>query len=235
LGTGALVEPPTADVVAGCEAIRYALDLRSGFLLRERKFVREDWLFGVGVKRSRGDKADVESRAMQILETWAWLPGALESANPRPELRRRVVVCDSIVVSQRAEVVWKLVRPAEPAKWIVKHAVDAFHVAGTPEGVGEQQCTVLRYPEVEVRQVAEVVVDEPHQRLVLRHLSPDYGTTTTFELADIGEGTKLSMIAEYDEPGDRKAALRMNRAYQDSLADTLNRARRVLEGGWPTT
>jgi hypothetical protein len=93
---------------------------------------------------------------------------------------------------------------------------------------------VVRLPECEIREVAEVVDDRPFEQLVFRHLTPPhYGSISSFRLVADAIGTKVTASFEYDVPDEPKKARRAERLYAEAVAKPLHRAKWLLESGWP--
>lgn len=79
---GSCIETPSNTRMVGCDAVTYVLQRNNGQILREWKFLREGWLFGVGILRHPSDRRGVESLGLKSLDTWQWIPGTWKHGGP---------------------------------------------------------------------------------------------------------------------------------------------------------
>lgn len=76
------VDGPRAMTVAGEPAAVGRLRWPSGTHLIEHRFVRDGWMFGVGIRLVRHDGRQVENLAYTVLDTWQWIPENCDAERP---------------------------------------------------------------------------------------------------------------------------------------------------------
>lgn len=233
---GRFIEEPAASHMAGCDAITYVLERNNGETLREWKFVREGWLFVAGILRKPTDRRRVESLALESLATWDWVPGT-----ERTIVRQRTFdsttevaeITDSMVTAAPQTTVWALIRNVQYNAVIHQNVVDAFHVPGTPEGIGEEQAVVLQFPGYRYTHTSVIVEEIPLHRIVTRTRGDgDPFGQQIYLLESDGDGTRLTVTMKYSVALTPDAATKQATVTRGAVHDYVTRVADVLATGW---
>lgn len=126
---------------------------------------------------------------------------------------------------------WALIRPAEAALFLDPSIVRAFHVPGTPNGVGEMQGFIASRDGAEHVQLIEVVEEVPEEQAVVRYVaSNDPTARTSYRLTADATGTILEYEHVFTVPGVHVKSIQAFRGQHDHAAITfLDRAKYILE------
>jgi hypothetical protein len=143
---------------------------------------------------------------------------------------RKFRIQESIKLKYSPEQVWALIYPAHNMPLLSPEVTRGYRVAGTPEGLGEQQAGVLTDGTIHVIQVLEY---DPPRRAAVTMISPKPSTTTKsmWDLEPLGEHCMLTHGVEYeipDLPAVEDALQEFVREIRDGLRDALRRIRTAL-------
>ena len=126
------------------------------------------------------------------------------------------------------EAVWSLIEPAEHATLVSPRLRRAFHVPGTPHGVGEQQAFT---DDDGVTTVVEVVELVPDRRAVTVLVSPAPAvpTRTVHEVLPVVGGCLYTLRLEYDAPAHAQPTEQQEQAWREGAVAHLDAVRRVMQ------
>jgi hypothetical protein len=232
---GSCIEAPSNTKMVGCDAVTYVLQRNNGQVLREWKFLQEGWLFAVGILRHPRDRRGVESLGLRSLDTWQWIPGTegtvVSQALPEPVVEVTEIT-ESIVTTASIETVWTLIRDVEHNRLLHKNFVDAFHVPGTPKGVGEHQAVVLKFPGYRRTFTSIIVEETPPARLVTRTHGVNDSRDQQIYTLDTEHGrTRLTLSFRYSLGIDLAAREWKARGTREAMHEYLRRVADVLAKG----
>lgn len=146
-----------------------------------------------------------------------------------------VRVSQSTHISASPAEVWALIRPAEAALFLDPSIVRAFHVPGTPNGVGEMQGFIASRDGAEHVQLIEVVEEVPESHAVVRSVGTnDPMARTSYRLTANASGTTLKYEHASTVPGVHIRSIPALRRQHDHAAITfLSRVKYILEEDLP--
>ncbi|MCW2708965.1 MAG: hypothetical protein JWM22_2807 [Frankiales bacterium] len=138
-------------------------------------------------------------------------------------------ITESIVTTAPIEAVWALIRDVEHNRLLHKNFVDAFHVPGTPKGVGEHQAVVLKFPGYRRTFTSIIVEETPPTRLVTRTHGVNDSRDQQIYTLDAEQGrTRLTLSFRYSLGIDLAARERKARGAREAMHEYLRRVADVL-------
>ncbi|MCW2803565.1 MAG: hypothetical protein QOF52_2973 [Propionibacteriaceae bacterium] len=147
-----------------------------------------------------------------------------------------IEVSASIELEATPQEVWELIKPAENAVLLNPHVIRAFHIPGTPRGVGEMQGFISRRDGQETISAIEILQEVTGQYAVTRSLgdSDDAGRTT-YVLTPTKAGTQLEQRSRFTVPPDQSHQTNIiKRLHQESVSAFVQRVKVALKRGWRT-
>jgi hypothetical protein len=145
-------------------------------------------------------------------------------------------VSASIEIEATPQEVWELIKPAENAVLLDPAVIRAFHIPGTPQGIGEMQAFISRRDGQETITAIEILHEVTGQCAVTRQLgdSDDAGRTT-YVLTPTKAGTRFEQRCQFTIPPDQAHLTKIIQdLYQESASVYVQRVKVALERDWRT-
>ena len=132
------------------------------------------------------------------------------------------------------EEVWALIKPAENALLFEPRLTRAFHIPGTPEGVGGMQGFIYRHEGREHLTALEILDEVSEEYTVTRPIGRDDDSArTSYYLTDTPKGTRLELRQTFTVPRlQRVNAADFQAEYRAAATVILERIGLLIENGW---
>jgi len=153
--------------------------------------------------------------------------------NNLPSTRRRWRATATTTIARPPDQVWEFIRPAETAPLLQPEVRRAFHVPGTPSGVGEQQAAVIEGPDgTQLAVIHEITELRPGEYAETRSVTwPP--SRQTFRLEPAPGGTTLTYTTEVSGARWWQPRTLVHKAVVASAQRYVDAVKRVMESEPP--